>query len=221
MADEEKQDQTAQGSEEAPAEEAAEEAPSEAPAEEAAPEAPAEEAEPEAPAEEAAASADEEAPEAAEEPPAEETLSPKAQRKLDRSRASAPTRPPRTPEERASERAEARRSSAADRRRYRRRQRERGGEAGTGTPAGDRAPGPKKVRLGQVVSTKAEKTITVRIEVARRHPAYEKVVRRSATLHAHDAENQAQEGDTVRVVETRPLSRTKRWRLLEIVERAR
>jgi small subunit ribosomal protein S17 len=72
-----------------------------------------------------------------------------------------------------------------------------------------------------VVSNKADKTITVRIEVARRHTTYEKVVRRSNTLHAHDEANQAQEGDIVRVVETRPLSRSKRWRLLEIVERAR
>jgi small subunit ribosomal protein S17 len=57
--------------------------------------------------------------------------------------------------------------------------------------------------------------------VARRHTTYEKVVRRSSTLHAHDETNEAQEGDIVRVVETRPLSRSKRWRLLEIVERAR
>ncbi len=72
-----------------------------------------------------------------------------------------------------------------------------------------------------MVSAKADKTITVRIDVARRHPQYEKVVRRSATLHAHDAQNDANEGDTVRIVETRPLSRTKRWRLVEVVERAR
>jgi len=61
----------------------------------------------------------------------------------------------------------------------------------------------------------------VRIESARRHPQYQKVVRRSNTLHAHDETNDAQPGDTVRVVETRPLSKTKRWRLLEVVERAR
>jgi small subunit ribosomal protein S17 len=72
-----------------------------------------------------------------------------------------------------------------------------------------------------VVSAKADKTITVRIDLARRHPQYEKVVRQSATLHAHDAENEANEGDTVRVIETRPLSRTKRWRLVEVVEKAR
>jgi small subunit ribosomal protein S17 len=61
----------------------------------------------------------------------------------------------------------------------------------------------------------------VRIEIARRHPVYEKVVRRTNTVHVHDERNEAQEGDVVRVVESRPLSRTKRWRLLEILERAR
>ena len=55
----------------------------------------------------------------------------------------------------------------------------------------------------------------------RRHPVYEKVVRRSHTLHAHDAQNEANEGDIVRVVETRPLSKTKRWRLVEVLEKAK
>jgi small subunit ribosomal protein S17 len=167
----------------------------------------------------AAEEAPAEAP-AAEEAP-EETLSRKQQRKLERSTASGPAGPQRSLEERLSERAEGRRRNAANRSRYRKRQRDKAGEPGTGTPPSDRGAGPKKVRQGKVVSTKADKTITVKIEVARRHPTYEKVVRRSATLHAHDATNQAQEGDTVRVVETRPLSRTKRWRLVEIIERAR
>jgi small subunit ribosomal protein S17 len=61
----------------------------------------------------------------------------------------------------------------------------------------------------------------VQIEIKRRHPTYEKVVRRTSTIHAHDERNQAQEGDIVRVVESRPLSRTKRWRLVEVLERAR
>jgi small subunit ribosomal protein S17 len=61
----------------------------------------------------------------------------------------------------------------------------------------------------------------VRIDFARRHPAYEKIVRRSRTLHAHDETNEAGQGDVVRVVETRPISRSKRWRLLEVVEKAR
>jgi small subunit ribosomal protein S17 len=77
------------------------------------------------------------------------------------------------------------------------------------------------VRQGTVVSSRAPKTITVKIEITRRHRTYEKVVRRSNTVHAHDERDEASEGDIVRVVETRPLSRTKRWRLLEIVERAR
>jgi len=77
------------------------------------------------------------------------------------------------------------------------------------------------VRQGIVVSDKGQKSITVRIDTARRHPTYEKVVRRSRTLHAHDERNEAGEGDTVRVVETRPLSKTKRWRLVEVLEKAK
>jgi small subunit ribosomal protein S17 len=78
-----------------------------------------------------------------------------------------------------------------------------------------------KVRQGIVVSNKGDKSITVRIDTARRHPTYEKIVRRSRTLHAHDERNEAGEGDVVRVIETRPLSKTKRWRLVDVVEKAR
>ncbi len=81
--------------------------------------------------------------------------------------------------------------------------------------------GKRKVRQGIVVSDKANKTITVRIDLARRHRLYGKVIRSSGTLHAHDERNEAGVGDTVRVVESRPLSRSKRWRLVEILERAR
>ncbi|HEX2160600.1 MAG TPA: 30S ribosomal protein S17 [Thermoleophilaceae bacterium] len=77
------------------------------------------------------------------------------------------------------------------------------------------------MRQGVVVSDKADKTITVRIDVARPHRTYGKIVRSTSTLHAHDERNEAGAGDTVRVVESRPLSRTKRWRLVEVVERAR
>jgi small subunit ribosomal protein S17 len=173
-------------------------------------------AETEAPAEEA------EAPAAEEEAPApEEELSPKERRRLERSRASGSPGPQLGPDERAQQRRE-RRARAAERRgRYRRRLRERRPERGTGTPPAERVPGKRKVRLGTVVSSKASKTITVRINRARRDPTYEKVVRRSSTVHAHDERDEANEGDIVRVVETRPLSRTKRWRLLEVVERAR
>ena len=72
-----------------------------------------------------------------------------------------------------------------------------------------------------MVSNKADKTITVRIEVQRGHRTYGKIVRNSSTLHAHDEANEANAGDTVRIVESRPLSRNKRWRLVEILERAR
>jgi small subunit ribosomal protein S17 len=71
------------------------------------------------------------------------------------------------------------------------------------------------------VSDRADKTITVRIDVASRHPRYKKIVRSSSTLHAHDENNDAHVGDTVRLVESRPLSRTKRWRLVEVLERAK
>jgi small subunit ribosomal protein S17 len=72
-----------------------------------------------------------------------------------------------------------------------------------------------------VVSDRPDKTITVRVDLTRRHRLYRKTVRSSSTLHAHDAGNEARAGDTVRIVESRPLSRTKRWRLVEVVERAR
>jgi small subunit ribosomal protein S17 len=77
------------------------------------------------------------------------------------------------------------------------------------------------VRQGVVVSDGGDKTITVRIDFARQHRTYGKIVRTSSRLHAHDEGNEAHTGDTVRVVESRPLSRTKRWRLVEVVDRAR
>ncbi len=105
-----------------------------------------------------------------------------------------------------------------------------GARRGEGQEGRARAPAPPpaerdanaaKVRQGIVVSNKGDKSITVRIDIARRHPTYEKIVRRSRTLHAHDERNEAGEGDVVRIVETRPLSKTKRWRLVDVVEKAR
>jgi small subunit ribosomal protein S17 len=81
--------------------------------------------------------------------------------------------------------------------------------------------GRRKVRTGVVVSDGMDKTVVVRIDRAFRHPLYGKTVRRSKKLAAHDEENAAHVGDRVRVVETRPLSKSKRWRLVEIVERAK
>ena len=150
----------------------------------------------------------------------EEALTPKQQRKLERARHTGDARPQRSPEERAAERATARSKKAAERGRVRARARSKH-EPGEGTPPAERRPGSRKVRQGTVVSSKADKTITVRIEVVRRHPVYEKVVRRSATIHAHDEGNEANAGDVVRVIESRPRSRTKRWRLVEVLERAR
>lgn len=136
----------------------------------------------------------------------------------------ADARPQRSPEERTAERAERRRRNAVQRRNWRARSRERrrAESSGEGTPPAERATtGARRVRQGVVVSDKADKTISVRIDIARPHRTYKKIVRSSATLHAHDEGNEAGVGDTVRVVESRPLSRTKRWRLVEVVERAR
>jgi small subunit ribosomal protein S17 len=88
-------------------------------------------------------------------------------------------------------------------------------------PAKEHGPGKPRMRQGIVKSAKADKTIVVRIDSARRHRMYKKIVHSSNTLHAHDEQNEAHEGDRVRVIESRPLSATKRWRLVEIMERAR
>jgi small subunit ribosomal protein S17 len=128
-----------------------------------------------------------------------------------------------TPEERA----EARKAKATARSRYRANKRAKDvaarGEAGPAKTAStsEHGPGAPKERLGTVVSAKADKTITVRIDVARRHRRYQKIVRSSSTLHAHDEANDANAGDRVRVIESRPLSASKRWRLVEILERAK
>ena len=79
----------------------------------------------------------------------------------------------------------------------------------------------RKTRTGLVVSDKMDKTVVVAIERRVPHPIYGKMITRTKRLKAHDEENSAKVGDTVRIVETRPLSKDKRWRLVEIVERAR
>ena len=86
--------------------------------------------------------------------------------------------------------------------------------------APEKVPG-RKERRGIVVSDAMDKTIVVRIDVAQKHERYGKVVRRSSKLHAHDEQNAAGVGDLVRIVETRPLSANKRWRLLEILKKAK
>lgn len=79
----------------------------------------------------------------------------------------------------------------------------------------------RKVRQGVVVSTAGDKTCVVKVEERKRHPLYGKMITMSKKLHAHDEENIASVGDTVTVMETRPLSKLKRWRLVEIVEKAK
>ena len=79
----------------------------------------------------------------------------------------------------------------------------------------------RKVKIGKVVSNKMDKTIVVAIEYNKKHPLYSKIVKRTYKLKAHDENNDAHIGDTVRIVECRPLSKDKCWRLAEIVERAR
>jgi small subunit ribosomal protein S17 len=86
-------------------------------------------------------------------------------------------------------------------------------------PEGER--GRSQERRGVVVSAAMDKTIVVRVDVVKAHPRYKKVVRRSQRFHAHDEQNQAKAGDVVRIVETRPLSKTKNWRLAEVVEEAK
>jgi len=81
--------------------------------------------------------------------------------------------------------------------------------------------GPRQERRGVVVSSAMEKTIVVRVETVKAHPRYKKVVRRSHRFHAHDEQNAAKVGDVVRIVETRPLSKTKNWRLAEVLEEAK
>ena len=89
------------------------------------------------------------------------------------------------------------------------------------TPPADTERGRRQERRGVVVSNAMDKTIVVKVDMIKSHPRYKKVVRRSVKFHAHDEQNAANVGDVVRIVETRPLSATKRWRLAEIVEAAK
>lgn len=83
------------------------------------------------------------------------------------------------------------------------------------------ARGKRKTRVGRVVSDAMNKTAIVEVRDAAAHPTYGKIVRRTTRLKAHDEENEAAIGDTVRIAETRPLSKTKRWRVVDIVEKAK
>jgi small subunit ribosomal protein S17 len=91
----------------------------------------------------------------------------------------------------------------------------------TRLPKPEHVRGTRKERRGVVVSAAMDKTIVVRVDTVKPHPVYKKIVRRSTRLHAHDEANVAKLGDVVRVVETRPLSKTKSWRLAEVLEEAK
>jgi small subunit ribosomal protein S17 len=169
-----------------------------------------------------------EAPRARAATPAEpqEVLEPKERRRRARAAKAAKSkaRPARTPEERHAERVAERGKKAQLRRTGRAKttaKHKAEAHSRTATPPREHVVGQQKVRQGVVVSDKADKTITVRIDTARRHRRYAKIVRTSQTLHAHDESNDAHIGDTVIVREARPLSRTKRWRLVQVVERAK
>jgi small subunit ribosomal protein S17 len=162
------------------------------------------------------------APAAAPEP----VLAPKERKQAARAAKAAqvPARGERSPEERQATRDAERAKKAAARRteraqsraKYKASEHER-----RPTPPREHGVGIQQIRQGVVVSDKADKTITVRLDIARRHRRYEKIVRTSSTVHAHDERNDAHIGDTVAVRESRPLSATKRWRLVEVVERAK
>jgi small subunit ribosomal protein S17 len=160
-------------------------------------ETPVAEAEPEPDIEAEAAAAEAPEPEApAEEAPAAEAPEPKRKRKrLPRSLRHRHSKPKR---ERPAER-----------------------KAITRAPKPEHPRGRRQERRGVVVSSGMDKTIVVRVDAVKAHKKYQKVVRRSTKFHAHDEENQAKVGDVVRIVETRPLSKTKNWRLAEIVEVAK
>jgi small subunit ribosomal protein S17 len=185
-----------------------------APAEETpAEEAPAEEA----PTEEAPAAEAEPEPEVAEEAPAAEAAE-------EAPAADAAPEPPEAPAEAAPETKKKRKRLPRTLRPQKTRRRhvpsaER--KAITRLPKPEHARGRRQERQGTVVSANADKTIVVRVDVAKVHPMYKKVIRRSTKLHAHDETNEAKVGDIVRIVETRPLSRMKRWRLQEVVEAAK
>jgi small subunit ribosomal protein S17 len=155
----------------------------------------------------------------------QEVVAPKERRRLKRAAKAPASRGPVSHEDRQAERDAERVKNAHARRGERAKARvakpAASAEAAVASEAVEHAVGRPKARQGVVVSDKAAKTITVRVDTSRRHRRYKKIVRSSKVLHAHDEHDEAHEGDLVRVVETRPLSATKRWRLIEILERAK
>ena len=157
----------------------------------------------------------------------QEVLEPKERRARRRAVKKPAARGPLTPEQRDEERRARRAQKAKLRRAYRQREKTKTAEQRAAAPAPEpdhapeHGPGRAKVRQGIVVSDKADKTIVVRVDVTRRHRRYGKIMRTSSKIHAHDERNDAGTGDTVRVIECRPMSRTKRWRLTDVLEKAK
>ena len=149
-------------------------------------------------------------------------LAPKERRRRMRAAKAPAARSARTAQERQAER-DAERAKKAHARSHDRARARAEKPASTAAPAEpvEHSVGRPKMRQGVVTSDKADKTITVRVDSARRHLRYKKIVRHRTTFHAHDERNEAHEGDLVRIVESRPLSATKRWRLVEVLERAK
>jgi small subunit ribosomal protein S17 len=207
MADEKNEQETPQEPEAEETEAAAEveepvaEAAEEPAAEEPAAEAEAEEPVAESEAEELAAEEPEEAAAEAEaEEPAAEIAAPAAPARKKRKRLPRSLRP---------QRSKPKREKPKDRRPIAR------------LPKPEQVRGRRQERQGTVVSAATDKTIVVRVDTVKVHPRYKKVIRRSTKLHAHDESNQAKLGDIVRIVETRPISKLKRWRLREVVQEAK
>jgi small subunit ribosomal protein S17 len=202
---EETTEETPEVTEEAPAEEPVAEVP-----EEATEEAPATEAE------EAEAPAAEEAPETE----TEQTEAPAAEEE-----AAAPAAEEAAPDPAAVSQKKPKRKHVprSERHKHSKPRRERPAErkAITRTPQPESERGRRQERRGVVVSSAMDKTIIVKVDTTKAHPRYKKVVRRSVKFHAHDEQNAANVGDVVRIVETRPLSKTKRWRLVQVVEAAK
>jgi small subunit ribosomal protein S17 len=173
-----------------------------------------EESEPEAAAAEAAADAPAEGAPADEAAPAEEPAAEEAPAEDEAAPAAAAGPAPREKRKRLP-RAERRQRPKPKRERPKTR------KPLTRLPKPEHERGRRQERRGIVVSSAMDKTIVVKVDAVKAHPRYKKIVRRSRTFHAHDERNQAKVGDLVRIVETRPLSKTKTWRLAEIVEAAR
>jgi small subunit ribosomal protein S17 len=171
--------------------------------------------------------ADEPAPEepSAEEPPVAEA-EPAPDVEAEAAAAEAPVEEPEgdvAPEPRHEAQRKRKRLPRSQRRRHSKPKRERPGERKSITrlPKAEHRRGRRQERRGVVVSSAMDKTIVVRVDAVKAHPKYKKVVRRSTKFHAHDEQNRAKVGDVVRIVETRPLSKTKYWRLAEVLEVAR